>query len=73
MGSIDAAMRTEEQLEGSQLRFLSGTQAMIDACQSLGIQELEVRGSSDSCMNCAAVLWKAGSSDINESSSSALP
>lgn len=43
LGSIDASLRTEAQLEGSQLRYRSKEQALVETCTSLGLAKLEVR------------------------------
>ena len=42
LGSIDASLRTEAQLEGSQLRYCSNKEAFVGTCTSLGITKLEV-------------------------------
>ena len=42
LGSIDASLRTEAQLEGSQLRYCSNKEAFVGTCTSLGLTKLEV-------------------------------
>ncbi len=43
LGSIDASLRTEAQLEGSQLRYCCNETALREACTFLGLKELEVQ------------------------------
>ena len=42
LGSIDAELRRDAQLEGSQLRFLAQSSQLADALGQLGVEELEV-------------------------------
>ena len=49
LGSIDASLRAESQLEGSQLRYRSSERALEDTCTSLGLSKLEVHVLTPQC------------------------
>jgi len=55
LGSIDAELRRDAQLEGSQLRFLAQSPQLAAAFAKLGLEELEV-GSFSSFAFCARLL-----------------